>query len=382
MTLRSLTLFLLSFVAGMSANCLRANDLDDRGKGNVGAVYLMTNQPTNAIILFDRSREGKLTQRGTFPTGGAGGQSPSGGPLDPLASQGSLLLSDDKRLLFAVNAACNTISVMAVVPGGLSQIGVVPSGGLTPVSLTQHRDLLYVLNAGGEPNIFGFRVTSEGKLAAIPGSMRPLAGGVAAAPAQVGFSPDGDLLVVTEKNSNVIDTYRINRDGMADGPVSHNSIGLTPFGFAFSRPDTLIVAEAFGGAPAQAAASSYEVSDAGAVGPVSRSVADHQTAACWVAASERGRFAYVTNTGTGVVTGYAISGNGLLRLLNADGVTAKTGDSSNPIDMALTGDLLYVHLNGPNGRAIVGYRIAPDGSLTQVEKVQGLPAGAQGIAVR
>src|SRR5262245_61638126 len=214
MTPRSLKILLLSFVAGMSANLLSADDLHS---GNTdrpvsGAVFLMTNQAANSIMFFDRSATGRLTLRGTFATGGAGGQSPSGNPLDPLASQGSLLLSADNRLLFAVNAGSNTISVMRITTRGLGQVEVVASGGLTPVSLTHYRDLLYVLNAGGEPNISGFRIKPSGKLEPIANSTRRLAGGAAAAPAQVGFSPDGDLLVVTEKNSNVIDTYRVNHE--------------------------------------------------------------------------------------------------------------------------------------------------------------------------
>jgi DNA-binding beta-propeller fold protein YncE len=90
----------------------------------------MTNQATNSILVFDRADNGALTSRGSFPTGGAGGQSPSGNPLDPLASENSLLLSNDNRLLFAVNAGSNTISVMSVSQNGLQQIDAKSSGGL------------------------------------------------------------------------------------------------------------------------------------------------------------------------------------------------------------------------------------------------------------
>jgi 6-phosphogluconolactonase (cycloisomerase 2 family) len=372
----------------MAGNPLRGNDLDSRDTGRdccragSGAVYLMTNQTANSIIVYDRSSNGRLTMRGTFATGGAGGQSPSGNPLDPLASQGSLLLSSDNRLLFAVNAGSDSISVMEVGQGGLTQLDLVSSGGTTPVSLTQYRDLLYVLNAGGAANIAGFRITGQGKLLPIPGSTRPVAGGAAAAPAQVGFSPDGDLIFVTEKNTNVVDTYRVPHNGVAVGPVSHQSAGLTPFGFAFARHNILVVSEAFGGAPAQAAASSYAAAEDGDLDALSSSVGDHQTAACWVTVGSRGKYAYLTNTGSGIVTGYSVSGNGRLRLLDADGVTARTGDLTNPIDMAATEDFLYVHLNGPNGRAIAAYRIAPNGGLALVDKTPGLPEGAQGIAAR
>src|SRR5215204_5135291 len=75
-----------------------------------GTVYVMTNQVENAVMVFTRTANGSLQQAGTFPTGGAGNPIPMGmdPPTDPLASQGSLVLSGD--LLFAVNAGSNEIS--------------------------------------------------------------------------------------------------------------------------------------------------------------------------------------------------------------------------------------------------------------------------------
>ena len=88
-------------------------------------------------------------------------------------------------------------------------------------------------------------------------------GGVAADPAQIGFSRDGELLVVTEKAGNRINTYTIDDDGLPSAPIDNASNGMTPFGFAFNNAGTLVVSEAFGGAPNQSAASSYSASDDG-----------------------------------------------------------------------------------------------------------------------
>src|SRR4051812_36447851 len=133
----------------------------------------------------------------------------------------------------------------------------------------------------------------------------------------------------------MIDTYRVNHDRLATGPIAHHSNGITPFGFAFAWPDVLVDSEAFGGAPMQAAASSYRTAASGALDVVSGSVPDHQTAACWVVIYSRGKFAYVTNTGSNVVSAYAVSRDGRLTLLNPGGVAAATGAGTNPIDMAL-----------------------------------------------
>src|SRR4029079_14381215 len=127
---------------------------------------------------------------------------------------------------------------------------------------TVYHDLLYVLNAGGSGNITGFNIGRHGTLTPISGSTRPLSGG-ATGPAQVQFSPDGDLLVVTEKTTNLIDTYTVDRHGIANGPTTHPSSGATPFGFAFSKRGTLIVSEAIGGTPGLSAVSSYDLDDDG-----------------------------------------------------------------------------------------------------------------------
>ena len=100
-------------------------------------------------------------------------------------------------------------------------VDVVDSGGIRPISLTLHDDLLYVLNEGGTPNITGFDVGEDGTLTPLAGSTRPLIDGGAADPAQIGFSHDGDLLVVTDKAGNRLDTYTINDDGLPSPPIDN-----------------------------------------------------------------------------------------------------------------------------------------------------------------
>ena len=103
-----------------------------------GAVYLMTNQDRNAVAVFERAPDGTLRPAGTFPTGGGGNPVAEAGdpPFDPLASQGALILSEDDRFLFAVNAGSNEVSVLAVRPNRLTLVDKVASGGTRPISLT------------------------------------------------------------------------------------------------------------------------------------------------------------------------------------------------------------------------------------------------------
>jgi 6-phosphogluconolactonase (cycloisomerase 2 family) len=116
-------------------------------------------------------------------------------------------------------------------------------------------------------------------------------------PAQVSFSPDGELLVVTEKATNIIDVYTVGADGRPSGPMVRQSNGMTPFGFAFADRASLIVSEAFGGMPNQSAVSSYRADASANLNVVSGSVPDTQTAACWIVIGNDGRHVFTSNTG-------------------------------------------------------------------------------------
>lgn len=338
-----------------------------------GAVYVMSNAAAgNEVLAFARSADGGLSPAGSYATGGLG----SGAGL---GSQGALVLTDDGRWLLAVNAGSDELSVFRVGPHGLSLADRVGSGGDHPVSVTVHGSLVYVLNGGGAGNVSGFTLSPRGELSPLAGSTRPL-GGAGTAPAQVELSPDGRVLVVTEKATSRILTYTVGGDGLAGGPTLHPSAGATPFGFAFAGRDRLIVSEAFGGAPDASAASSYHVSRNGALQVVSPSVGTTETAACWVVVSRDGRYAYVTNTGSGTVTGYAVAPDGSLTLLDADGETAHSGAGPIDADFSANGRFLYVLDAGSH--TVSAFRRAADGSLSPVGGAAGLPASAVGVAAR
>jgi 6-phosphogluconolactonase len=336
------------------------------------AVYTETNAADgNEILVYRRDRSGDLQLAHHVPTRGLG----SGAPL---GNQGALALSRDGRRLYAVNAGSNDISVFAIAGNRPVLVQKVPSGGEKPISIALHGDLLYVLNAGGSGNISGFHVGDDRRVRAIPNSTRPLSGG-ATDPAQIAFNVFGDVLVVTEKMANNIVLYDV-VDGYAQQPQVRPSSGMTPFGFAFDRHDNLIVSEAFGGGAGASATSSYELD--GAAYPlevVSPSINAGQTAACWVAVTRNGRFAYVTNTGSSSVTGFSVARNGALTLLNANGVTAGTGNGSAPIDVATSTNGDYLFVLTANVGAISGFRIRDDGSLGFRARAEGVPLSASGL---
>jgi 6-phosphogluconolactonase (cycloisomerase 2 family) len=368
----------LAFLALLSlAHCPEASLADSPGRRDSDAVYTMDNSSDgNHILAFDRAADGTLTPTGAFATGGLG----TGGGL---GNQGAVILSRNGRWLLACNAGSDDVSLFRVTPRGLHLADKVSSGGRRPISLALHGNLLYVLNAGGQAgaadNVTGFLFT-HGRLWHYPGSTRPLSA-PNTGPAQISFSPDGRVLVVTEKATSVIDTFTLDGDGLIDEHKQFASRGETPFGFAF-RGQELLISEAFGGAAGASAVSSYTLDDDGELEVISPSVPTTETAACWVVVTRNGRFAYASNTGSGSISGYRVTRSGELILLDADGVTGTTGAGSGPIDMALSEDSRFLYVLNGGSNSISALAVAPDGGLSPLRGVSGLPAGANGLAAR
>lgn len=336
-------------------------------------VFTSTNDPAgNELLVYARLPDGGLELMTHAGTGGSG----SGAGL---GSQGAVTLSGDGRYVFVVNAGDNTISTFKLAGSELRLMSTMDSAGLHPISVTEHAGMVFVLNDGGDGNVAGFR-NNHGHLTPIPGSVRGLSVAGGAGPAQVGFSQDGDALVVTEKATNTVTSYRVDADGSLRPPQFTVSPGMTPFGFAFNGRNRLVVTEAVGGAPGASTMSSYRFDNLSPATPivVSPAVADFQGAACWVAFTPKGRFAYVANTGSSNVSSYRVSPDGTMSLSQAE--AGSTGEGSAPADVAASpdGDHLYVR-NGKTA-TISSFKVLSDGSLIAMPLTQGLPAAAVGLA--
>lgn len=339
-----------------------------------GTVYTASNSPAgNAILLFDRLADGRLVPAGTVATGGIGTGT-------GLGNQGGLMLTRDERWLLAVNAGSNSLSVFEVRKRGLRLADVVPTGGSRPISVTEHRGVVYVVHATSD-DIAGFTLGRNGHLQPLVGSVQGLSG-AGVGPAQIAFTPDGGFLLVTEKNTNRIVTFDIDRRGLPTDRRVQDASGVTPFGFAFGKRNQVFVTEAFGGAPGASATSSYDLGRDGLLTPISTSVPTGQTAACWAALTPDGRFAFVTNTGSGSITGYAVDFEGQIELLDDDGRTGVTGDGSAPIDVVISDNGKYLYSLNSGTHTIGSFRIQGDGSLTPLPFAAGLPVGTNGLASR
>lgn len=329
-----------------------------------GAVFTQTNSASgNAIQAFSRASDGLLTFAGQYSTHGLGtGANPS--------DQGALALSGG--WLFAVNAGSNQISVFKVFGATLKFTDITSSRGVGPISVTVHGSLVYVVNEGSSTvggNIAGFRVTSSGVLVPIPGSVRSLSSKTSeVGPAQISFNPSGNVLVVTEKDTNYIDTYVVNSAGVAGAVITTASDGTEPFGFAFDPNGQLVVSNAASGS-----LSSYDISNSGLVTVISDSIVDGGIAPCWVAISGSGQLAYTANAHGNTLSSYTISHSGALTLDQS--VAANT--NLTPLDLAFGGNFLYSFNSGSS--EILAYAVAPNGALTFLQAIGGLKSSGAGL---
>lgn len=331
-----------------------------------GAVYTLMNLVSgNAVAIFSRGDDGALAPAGTVATGGTG----TGAGL---GSQGAVVLSEDGHWLYAVNAGSNDISMFRV-DRGLTLTSRFPSGGTMPISLTVHDHLLYVLNAGGVGNITGFALDHRGGAAPLAGSTRGLSGPASVVgPAEVAFSQDGHWLVVTEKNTNLVDVFAVGAHGEAGSRSSHPSAGVTPFGFSFGHNSQLFVSEANG------TASSYDL-DHGSFATVSGAVTTHHAAPCWLVVSQDARFAYTANAHDGTISGFVVGARGTLALLDPSGTTATPGAGN--LDLAFDHDARFLY-QLRSGGPITAYRVEHDGHLTLLGVAGSMPGAVAGLAAR
>ena len=333
----------------------------------IGAAYAITNSTAgNAVAVYARSADGSLRPAGSVLTGGLG----TGSGLE---SQGAVAISEDGRTVLAVNPGSSTVSALAVEAGGLRLIGSAPSGGIGPVSVTVHRGLVYVLNKNNAvPATVSALRLSDDRLSVIAGSTRRLQAGATDA-AQVQFTPDGSTLVVTGRSSNRIDTFRIGPDGLASELRSFDvAPGALPFGFDFDNKGHLLVSLA--GVGSSSGAASYAVAGDGTVSTISAPIETGERDACWLVASNDGRFAFVANAASRSISTFAVAPDGTLAELSTQPVAGTTA-----LDEALSRDGRFLYVLA--GDSVLGYEVGADGSLAPIART-GAPTTAAGLAAR
>lgn len=349
----------------------------DLNRRNGETVFVLSNDnDENEVLTYQRGYDGEFALRLRTATGGRG----SGGTTDPLQSQGSLVLSEDHSLLFAVNSASGTVSSFHLVNGLPILIDTQSSGGAFPVAVAEHAGTVYVLNAGGSGAIEILKTDLLGHFREVRNSAVFLTSTNSGA-SSISVSPDGSWLVVIEKASNSIDLFPIHPDGTLGPVVSNKSVTPGVFATVFTLSGQLIVSENQPGGTDVSSISSYTINGNGTLAPVTQSLQTFGDGNCWNAISPNGKWVYVDNAGTSTVAGFSITANGALTPVANTILSTLPGGAAN-LDMTISGDGKYL-FNLQSGAGTIGvFTINSDGTLNQLGDIQGLPktAGFNGIA--
>jgi 6-phosphogluconolactonase (cycloisomerase 2 family) len=394
-----------------------------------GHLYMQTNERRNAIIHYHRSANGTLTEVERVSTGGAGS-----GTFKPISGQesapnsfegaASVILSPDRKLLFATNGGDNSVSSFAVGDKArLTLIDTKPtgnapegkSGTAKSLAYSQSKGMLYVIHSFGPDHIRLMSVSSDGKLTPrterytantsdkphrVPtmGVLSPdekffLVGTTFDVPIAIsGTYPDGSpILWVSGPDgkprsvaSNAPDPdgiviFRVNANGTLGEASFQDGGGGSPFYIAFlhNKPDTFVVGYAVGDG-----VSMCRIDDDGRIGVGKVMPIDTRRGKiaelCWLAVSPDDRVLYATVFGYSNISTFHIDGTEL-RIAKDPACPEVEGDgtfrglcgdvSSGPSDNWVSPDGAYFYQIYGNASKLVGYATKPDGSLEEVTSV-------------
>ena len=399
-----------------------------------GHLYMQTNEVKNAIIHYHWSANGALAEVERVATGGAGS-----GELSPIyhikrpndfEGAGSVILTPDRRFLFATNAGDNSVSSFAVDKDGrVTLLDVKPTGnptngGAKSLAYAPSSRTLFVLHTVGPDHLRLMSVDEKGKLTARPEQYSvntkdwPNRG-----PTMVVLSPDGKFLVVatafdelpSRKNpdgslilwiprpdgtlhvivSNAPDpdgivVFPVGKDGGLGEPSFYDARGAVPFYIAFlhNRPDTFLIGYGVADGLAMGRIDAEGKINVGPIVKIDTS-AGLPSEVCWLAVSPDDRFMFTTNFGYSTISSFRIDGN-VLSIAKDPACPKVPGDgtfraingtvSSGPSDNWMTPDGHYLYQIYGNASKLVGYATKPDGSLEEIASVKIPYNSPQGLA--
>jgi WD40 repeat protein len=402
-----------------------------------GGLYLQTNETRNAIIRYVRAENGTLTEAERIYTGGAGSgvfKPISGQASAPNAFEGaaSVIMTPDRRFLFASNGGDNSVSSFAVTEDGkLTLLDVKRTGNVVEgrsgtaksLAYAPSSGTLFVLHSFGPDHLRLMSVDSDGRLASRPErySMNTPEKDQRV-PTMVVLSPDGRYLIVGTTfdqlptanpdgspilwvkgpdgraksiASNAPDpdglaVFPVGGDGTLGAPRFHDAGCGSPFypAFLHGRPDHFVIGAAVGDGIVMA---TIDADGKISTGPLVRidTSAGLPSELCWLAVSPDDRLVFVTNFGYSYLSSFRIQGNvasvakdpacpkvpgdGTFRALNGT-------VSSGPSDNWMSPDGAYLYQIYGNASKLAGYAVRGDGSLEEITSVRIPYNSPQGLA--
>jgi DNA-binding beta-propeller fold protein YncE len=313
-----------------------------------GWVYVESNNAErgqNSVLALAYGNTGRTspTHVREYLTRGAGSGYIRNQSVGALAGDQEVVLSPDRRFLFAVNQGSNTVAVFRVNQrnGSLRHVpgSPFPSGGKAPISVGFNGRHLVVANHGttppfvpgptpdfGDPNFTSFSMSSQGRLRRI--SSVPAVPG----PSQAAISPNGrnvfstsfyaflipedqEIQSLTLSASGRLAEAAGSPTGFPDDMTTNLPMQPPPFlppgiehlAFGIATHPTQPLVYILG--PANNRVAIYRYDNAGALTYLGK--AEHPGyAACWVVLTSDGRYMYTANTVTQDITVFRVSPNG------------------------------------------------------------------------
>jgi hypothetical protein len=370
----------------------------------VGWIYVDADTPTpnkNAVVAIPYDKSGLLLSQDatSYPTGGSGAPLvlPFGNSVGTTDGDHQVLLSSDRKLLFAVNQGSNSIAVFHVnaQTGALTPVAGSPfsSFGNAPIGLGYANGTLVVANhgisapfapnpqptqtsAGGASTTVGgsppgpsylvsFKVSPSGALTRVSNTAPDPDGLIDAT-----VSPDGNTIVTSGLYPELVKGKPLPTFGpqlirsvslSSKGALAQTDAVSFPSSFTaglaghvpfFFPPPLYPVAFGIGFNPdpnkkfvyvdatIAGRVAVYDYSNAASLKLVSNTK-NPQAGSCWITVSKDGRFLYNSDTGSQTVTVFAISRKGSTLTLKGS-VPLKSKGSSDTLAIDPTGHWLYV----------------------------------------
>jgi 6-phosphogluconolactonase (cycloisomerase 2 family) len=382
-------------------------------------IYTQTNETENKIIHFRQGMDGALKEVGRVMTGGKGtnGYTPLTGEMsgpDSLISSNSIIVSKDRKNLFAVNAGDNTVSWFTIGMDGMLTHADTQSTGnaVTGMSGTAnslaYNDVdgtLYVSHSFG-PNHIRVFTAMGGKL-----TLRPQARSVNVmglmdrVPTQIVLTPDNKYLIasvlfdarpseagLTLAMEKTLVTFPVMMGGALGDPMFNEAGGITPFASVFLNGSndkfvTVLAAESSAVLSTIAANGNVISTKPSKIDTMMGGMMAEPSEICWISVSEDNKYAFGANFGFGTVSSFKIDANGVMVKLST--AAQEMGDgtfkglagvtSSGAGDNAVAGPYLFQLY--ANAKKLVGYKIGDDGRLTKVSEAAVPYNSTQGLAV-
>jgi 6-phosphogluconolactonase (cycloisomerase 2 family) len=380
---------MLAGIAMLAVIAIAATPAAAQGTAS-NVLYIESNDPTqnqNSILAFRRNADGSLTPLpgSPFLTRGTGVGNPD--QIEgPNASDQNIIVSPDRRFLFAVNSGSNSYAVFDILADGRLEHwntgSPFESGGINPVSLGLAGNHLIIVNkaqdpaqmfTGSLPNYVTIRdYTTLGE----PGfGVRPLAvpAPEGSSPTQALVSPNGQVMFDAQYLGGNLVSFRINGDGRLI-PAPGSPQKLPPLGAAPVRPLGLQVHPTqpilYVGIPSANRLGIYMYdANTGALTFVN-ALDNNAVGSCWIVTNRMGTRLYTVNSADNSVSAWTLTAP----LAPFHRQALRLRGPGRPFQMALdpTEQFLYVvsqrtttDVNDLSGNGVHILTILPDGTLAE-----------------